>query len=69
MASRRVLERAVAMVNIAKARCEDIEFLREDATRSEPDFLCRFYEAVIKPGHRHQLCRYRGLHTRENTPA
>ena len=45
-----VLERAVAMVKYAKARCEDIEFSAEDATRSEPDFLCRIYEAVIQAG-------------------
>ncbi len=45
-----VLERAVTMVKYAKARCEDIEFSAEDATRSESDFLCRIYEAVIAAG-------------------
>lgn len=50
MTPKDVLERAVAMVKYAKAKCEDIEFSAEDATRSEPDFLCRIYEAVIAAG-------------------
>lgn len=50
MTEEQVLERAVAMVKYAKAKCEDIEFSAEDATRSTPEFLCRIYEAVIKAG-------------------
>lgn len=50
MTEEEVLERAVAMVKYAKAKCEDIEFSAEDATRSTPEFLCRIYEAVIKAG-------------------
>ncbi len=45
-----VLERAVAMVKHAKKYCSDIEFSAEDATRSEPAFLARIFEAVIKAG-------------------
>jgi 2-isopropylmalate synthase len=45
-----VLERAVAMVKYAKRYCEDIEFSAEDATRSNPEFLYRIFEAVIKAG-------------------
>jgi len=45
-----VLERAVAMVRHAKKYCSDIEFSAEDATRSEPEFLAKIFEAVIKAG-------------------
>lgn len=45
-----VLERAVAMVKYAKSLCEDIEFSAEDATRSNPEFLSRIFQAVIAAG-------------------
>ncbi|MDO9592504.1 MAG: 2-isopropylmalate synthase, partial [Erysipelotrichaceae bacterium] len=50
MEPERVLEQAIAMVRYAKHFCEDIEFSAEDATRSNHDFLCRIYEAVIEAG-------------------
>ncbi len=43
-----VLERAVAAVKQARNETDDVEFSPEDAGRSEPDFLCRIIEAVIK---------------------
>jgi 2-isopropylmalate synthase len=45
-----VVEQAVAMVKYAKKHCADIEFSAEDATRSEPAFLARIFEGVIKAG-------------------
>ena len=45
-----VVEQAVAAVRMAKQYTDDIEFSPEDAGRSEPDFLCRVIEAVIKEG-------------------
>lgn len=45
-----VYERAVAMVKYAKRYCSDIEFSAEDATRSEPGFLAKIIEGVIKAG-------------------
>jgi 2-isopropylmalate synthase len=44
------LERAVDAVTRARHFTDDIEFSAEDATRSDPDFLCRVVEAVIKAG-------------------
>ncbi|MCC5909691.1 MAG: 2-isopropylmalate synthase [Clostridiaceae bacterium] len=45
-----VLERAVEMVKYSKSYCNDVEFSAEDASRSDFDFLCRIFEAVIKAG-------------------
>ncbi|MCT4606315.1 MAG: 2-isopropylmalate synthase [Marinisporobacter sp.] len=45
-----VLENAVNMVEHAKAYCEDIEFSAEDATRSNPEFLAKLFDRVIKVG-------------------
>lgn len=45
-----VLEQAVEMVKYAKKYCGDIEFSAEDATRSEPEFLARVFDGVIKAG-------------------
>jgi len=45
-----VVEQAVAAVRMARKYTNDIEFSPEDAGRSEPDFLCRIIEAVIKEG-------------------
>ena len=46
-----VVENAVNAVKYLKSRgCDDIEFSPEDAGRSEPAFLYRILEAVIKAG-------------------
>ena len=45
-----VLEAAVSAVTRAKSYTDDVEFSAEDATRSDPDFLCGVIEAVIKAG-------------------
>lgn len=45
-----VLERAKNMVAYAKKYCSDIEFSAEDATRSNPEFLYKIFEAVINEG-------------------
>jgi len=44
------LERAVDAVTRARRYTDDVEFSAEDATRSDPDFLCRVVEAVIAAG-------------------
>ena len=47
MTPEQVLERTIAMVKYAKARCSDVEFSAEDATRSDREFLARVvYEAI-----------------------
>src|SRR5262249_6489165 len=45
-----VLERVRTMVGYARDRCEDIEFSPEDASRSDPHFLCEVLEAAIAAG-------------------
>ncbi len=45
-----VVAKAAAMVKYAKKRCPDIEFSAEDASRSEPAFLCKIFSAVIEAG-------------------
>ncbi|MFY9317009.1 MAG: 2-isopropylmalate synthase [Burkholderiales bacterium] len=45
-----VFEQARLAVRYAKNACPDVEFSPEDGSRSEPDFLCRVLEAVIKEG-------------------
>lgn len=47
-----VLERAVAAVRRARRYTDDVEFSAEDAVRSDFDFLCRVFEAVIDAGAR-----------------
>ncbi len=37
-------------VAFAKSFCADVEFSPEDATRSDPEFLCQMLEAVIEAG-------------------
>lgn len=44
------LELAVTGVAHAKTYCEDVEFSAEDASRTDPDFLCEVFEAVIVAG-------------------
>jgi 2-isopropylmalate synthase len=45
-----VLAAAVAAVRRARQYTDDVEFSAEDASRSDPDFLCRVVEAVIAAG-------------------
>src|SRR3977135_416559 len=45
-----VYEQAKLSTRFARNACEDIEFSPEDGSRSDPDFLCRVLEAVIKEG-------------------
>jgi 2-isopropylmalate synthase len=44
------LERAIAAVKLARTFVEDVEFYAEDAGRSDPIFLYRMIEAVVKAG-------------------
>jgi 2-isopropylmalate synthase len=37
-------------VRFAKSLCNDVEFSPEDATRTEPEFLCRVLNAVVEAG-------------------
>jgi len=50
MSPDQVVEQAVKAVQWAREYTDDIEFSAEDAGRSELDFLCRIFEAVIKAG-------------------
>ncbi|HUJ87439.1 MAG TPA: 2-isopropylmalate synthase [Burkholderiales bacterium] len=50
MTPEQVFEQARLSVRYAKNACPDVEFSPEDGSRSEPDFLCRVLEAVIKEG-------------------
>jgi len=45
-----VLAQAIDMVAYAKKYCSDVEFSAEDASRSEPEFLYRVLDGVIKAG-------------------
>jgi 2-isopropylmalate synthase len=44
------LEAAVSGVRLARQFTDDVEFSAEDATRTDPDFLCRVIEAVVREG-------------------
>src|SRR5437660_5353117 len=44
------LAQARDAVRLAKSLCDDVEFSPEDATRTEPDFLCRVLDAVVEAG-------------------
>ena len=50
MTQKQVLEQAAASVKYAKKFCSDIEFSAEDASRSDPDFVCKVFGEVIKAG-------------------
>lgn len=50
LSRRECLEQARDAVRLARARCEDVEFSAEDATRSDITFLCQVLEAVIEAG-------------------
>jgi 2-isopropylmalate synthase len=45
-----VLDAARQAVAYAKTLCGDVEFSAEDASRSDLDFMCRVFEAVIDAG-------------------
>jgi 2-isopropylmalate synthase len=45
-----VLESAINAVKFARTFTDDVEFSAEDASRSDLDFMCRVFEAVIKAG-------------------
>src|SRR6266852_1964458 len=42
------LEHAREAVAFAKSLCDDVEFSPEDATRTDPEFLCQVLDAVIE---------------------
>ncbi len=44
------LEAAIRGVTYSKSLCADVEFSAEDASRTDPDFLCQMFEAVISAG-------------------
>src|SRR5580765_5621328 len=47
-----VLGRARAAIRQAREYTDDVEFSAEDASRTDPDFLCRIVEAAIQEGAR-----------------
>jgi 2-isopropylmalate synthase len=50
MSPDQVLAAAIDAVKFARTLTDDVEFSAEDAVRSEMDFLCRVFEAVINAG-------------------
>ena len=44
------LAQARDAIQFAKSLCDDVEFSPEDATRTDPDFLCRVLDAVVEAG-------------------
>ena len=50
MSAEQVFEQAKLAVRFARNLCGDVEFSAEDASRSDFDFLCRVFEAVINEG-------------------
>jgi len=50
MTPEQVYEQAKLSVKFARNACPDVEFSPEDGSRSDPDFLCRVLEAVIREG-------------------
>ena len=44
------LAQARESIRFAKSLCDDIEFSPEDATRTDPDFLCHVLDAVVEAG-------------------
>jgi 2-isopropylmalate synthase len=44
------VEQAREAIRLAKSLCDDVEFSPEDATRTDPDFLCRVLQAVVEAG-------------------
>ena len=50
MTPQQVLDQSRLAVRFARNHCSDVEFSGEDAYRSDPDFLCRVFEAAIQEG-------------------
>ncbi len=50
MTPEQVLDAIAASVGHARNLCGDVEWSAEDATRTDPDFLCRAVEVAIKAG-------------------
>ncbi len=50
MTREEVVESAVAAVKFACTFTENVEFSAEDGSRTDPDFLCKVFEAVIDAG-------------------
>jgi 2-isopropylmalate synthase len=50
MSREECLRSAMAAVRLARQHTDDVQFSAEDATRSDPDFLCHIIEAVIQAG-------------------
>jgi 2-isopropylmalate synthase len=50
MDANQVLELAVKSVTLAASFTKNVEFSAEDGSRSDPDFLCKVFEAVIDAG-------------------
>jgi len=50
MEPEQVLEQAVKSVQLAASYTDNVEFSAEDGSRSDRDFLCRVFEAVIDAG-------------------
>jgi hypothetical protein len=50
MSRQDALRTARECVAYARTLCDDIEFSPEDATRSDPDFLCEVLQAVVDSG-------------------
>src|SRR6202166_4574963 len=44
------VEQAREAIRFAKSLCDDVEFSPEDATRTDPEVLCRVLEAVVEAG-------------------
>ena len=44
------LAQARESLALAKSFCDDVEFSPEDATRTDPEFLCQVLEAVVEAG-------------------
>ena len=45
-----VLEMAVEAVKLSKSLCDNVEFSAMDASRTEPDYLCKIFKAAIDAG-------------------
>ena len=50
MSRERALEQVRQMVTYARSKCAEVEFSAEDATRTDPDYLCTVIETAIKSG-------------------
>ncbi len=50
MSREQVVRKAVEAVKYAKTFTDNVEFSAEDASRSEPAFLCKVFEAAIEAG-------------------